>query len=213
MSSEDGSRSSAAPIFIAGPACSIRCSPGKVGVWVYLVTRGFEDITVMEGRVDLPGPKSGRGTPSTAASPHRSARRSRGRRSASPSASAGGCYQGNIHLPAGHALIPLNEDSRARRSARTLIERGVEVIGILFVYSFVNPEHEHRAKAIVEEVLDRERPVASRGLFLGRSAGREREQPTEESALFQCFAAEQVRDSLLAGGNRGEEPGATPGGC
>ncbi len=160
-----------------------------------LVTRGFEDITVMEGGLTYLGQ-------SQAEALHQQLHRHTvplvdpGDVVGVSERIGGGCYQGNIHLPAGHALIPLNEE-HVREGARTLIERGVEVIGILFVYSFVNPEHEHRAKEIVEEVLaesGRSLPV----VCSADVAPVAKENNRLKSLLFQCFAAEQVRESLLS---------------
>ena len=44
----------------------------------------------------------------------------------------GGCYQGNIHLPPGHELIPLHE-GQVEKAVNALLDKGVEVIGILFL--------------------------------------------------------------------------------
>src|SRR5690606_460012 len=109
---------------------------------------------------------------------------------------SGGCYQGNVHLPPGHVLIPLDE-RQVRAGAERLVDRGVEVIGILFLYSFVDPVHEHRARAIVEEVLrarGRRIPV----LCSADVAPVAKENNRLKSLRFQCFAAEMVRESLLA---------------
>jgi N-methylhydantoinase A/oxoprolinase/acetone carboxylase beta subunit len=65
---------------------------------------------------------------------------------------SGGSYLGNIHLDPGHELIPVNE-AQVRAATEKLIAAGCEVIGILFLYSFVDPRHEHRARDIANEVL------------------------------------------------------------
>ena len=41
----------------------------------------------------------------------------------------------------GRVVVPFNEDS-ARRAVRDLLADGVEAIGICFLWSFANPEHE-----------------------------------------------------------------------
>jgi N-methylhydantoinase A len=64
----------------------------------------------------------------------------------------GGCYQGNIHLPPGAQLIPLNE-TQVEKGVNALLDSEIEVIGILFLYSFVDPVHEHQAKAICERII------------------------------------------------------------
>ncbi len=160
-----------------------------------LVTRGFEDITVMEGGLTYLGQ-------SQAEALHQQLHHHTrplidpGNVVGVSERIGGGCYQGDIHLPAGHALIPLHEED-VRRGAAEFLDRGVEVIGILFLYSFVNPEHEHRAKAIVESVL------ATRGETLPVVCSADiapvaKENNRLKSLLFQCFAAEMVRESLLA---------------
>jgi len=160
-----------------------------------LVTRGFEDITVMEGGLTYLGQ-------SQAEALHQQLHHHT-RPLIDPSCVigvseriGGGCYQGDIHLPAGHPLIPLHE-AQVRSAAETLLDRGVEVIGILFLYSFVNPAHELRAAEIVEAVL-RERRVEMPVVCSATIAPVAKENNRLKSLLFQCFAAEMVRDSLLA---------------
>ena len=160
-----------------------------------LVTRGFEDITVMEGGLSYLGQ-------SQAEVLHQQLHRHT-RPLVEPKnvhgiseRLGGGCYQGNIHLPAGAELIPLNEN-QVRKAAHALVDAGVEVIGILFLYSFVDPVHEHAAKAICESVL-KERGVQLPVVCSADVAPVSKENNRLKSLLFQCFAAEQVRDSLLA---------------
>ena len=50
----------------------------------------------------------------------------------------------------GSILIPLDDDS-VRRAAAELVEDGVEAIAISFLFSFLNPSHEHRTRDIVHE--------------------------------------------------------------
>lgn len=159
-----------------------------------IVTRGFDDIATMEGGLTYLGQTQAESLhqqlhrhtrPLVDASDVRSVSERIG----------GGCYQGNIHLPPGHVLIPLNEN-HVRDAANELLDRGVEVIGILFLYSFVNPEHEHRAKEVIEGVLKgrgQNIPVVCSADI----APVAKENPRLKSLLFQCFAAEQVRESLL----------------
>ncbi|MCB1969602.1 MAG: hydantoinase/oxoprolinase family protein [Geminicoccaceae bacterium] len=52
----------------------------------------------------------------------------------------------------GRVETPLDEEA-VRRAARTLKQAGVEAVAIAFLYSFVDPDHERRARAIVEEVF------------------------------------------------------------
>ncbi len=52
----------------------------------------------------------------------------------------------------GSVETPLDEDA-VRAAALALREAGVEAAAICFLYSFVRPEHERRARAILEETL------------------------------------------------------------
>ena len=54
--------------------------------------------------------------------------------------------------PKGEVLVPLDEDA-VREAARSLGAMGVEAIAIGFLFSYLNPSHELRAKAIVAETL------------------------------------------------------------
>ena len=50
----------------------------------------------------------------------------------------------------GKVLIPLNDDD-VRAAAAEAVKRGVQAIAILFLHSYRNPDHEKRAKRIVEQ--------------------------------------------------------------
>ncbi|MBS1888648.1 MAG: hydantoinase/oxoprolinase family protein [Actinobacteria bacterium] len=54
--------------------------------------------------------------------------------------------------PAGQVVAPLDEDE-VRRHAAYLGEHGVEAVAVAFLWSIVNPDHEHRAAAILREEL------------------------------------------------------------
>ena len=54
--------------------------------------------------------------------------------------------------PDGEVLEPLDEDE-VRAAARALEAAGVEAVAICFLFSFLNPEHEDRAREIVGEEL------------------------------------------------------------
>lgn len=107
----------------------------------------------------------------------------------------GGSYFGSAHLSAGIALIPLDEND-VRTAINTLLDREVEVIGILFLNSFIEPRHEYRAREIAREV------IAQRGLDVPvvcsvDVAPLSKENSRLKSLLFQCSAAELTRDQLL----------------
>ena len=50
--------------------------------------------------------------------------------------------------PRGEVRVPLNEED-VRRAARELADAGVESIAVCFLFSYLNPVHEDRAKEIV----------------------------------------------------------------
>ncbi len=49
----------------------------------------------------------------------------------------------------GNVIVPIDE-AGVRAAAKTLVEQGVEAIAICFLFSFVNPAHERRAREIIE---------------------------------------------------------------
>jgi len=59
---------------------------------------------------------------------------------------------GRLAPPTGQELEPLDEDA-VRRAAQELKAEGVEAVAICFLFSYLNPSHEQRAKAIVAEVM------------------------------------------------------------
>jgi len=193
LDSSDVHRRCAADIYTGtGMLNSVLTGEGrKVGL---LVTRGFEDISLMEGGLTYLGQSQAEGLHQQL---HRHTRPLVEPRNVLGVSErmGGGCYQGNVHLPAGHTLIPVNE-AQVRRHVETLLDRGCEVIGILFLYSFVDPRHEHQARDVAQQV------VAARGLDVPVVCSADvapvaKENNRLKSLLFQCFAAEQVRESLL----------------
>jgi N-methylhydantoinase A len=54
--------------------------------------------------------------------------------------------------PTGEILVPLDEDD-VRAAARELRDEGVEAVAVCFLFSYLNPEHERRAAAIVREEM------------------------------------------------------------
>lgn len=56
-----------------------------------------------------------------------------------------------LGAPRGEVIVPLDEDD-VRQATRELADAGVEAIAICFLFSYLNPEHEQRAKAIVEKI-------------------------------------------------------------
>jgi N-methylhydantoinase A len=163
----------------------------KVGL---MVTRGFDDITVMEGGLTYLGQSQAEGLHQQLHKHTRPLVDPRNVVSVSERM-GGGCYQGNIHLPAGHTLIPVNE-RQVREGANKLLDAGCEVIGILFLFSFVDPRHEHQARDIVASIV-KQRGVEVPVVCSADVAPVAKENSRLKSLLFQCFAAEQVRGALL----------------
>jgi N-methylhydantoinase A len=96
--------------------------------------------------------------------------------------------------PRGDVLVPLDEEE-VRAAARALRQDGVEAIAVCFLFSYLNPAHEARAKQLVLE----EYP----GVFVTTSAEvapqfREFERFT--TAAMNAFVGPKVRDyiSLLS---------------
>jgi len=59
---------------------------------------------------------------------------------------------GRLIPPTGEQLVPLNE-AEVHAAAVDLLESGVEAVAICFLFSYLNPAHENRAKAIVQGVM------------------------------------------------------------
>jgi N-methylhydantoinase A len=95
----------------------------------------------------------------------------------------------------GESVIPLYQ-AEVQQAARELLAAGVDAVAICFLFSYLNPIHERRAREIVENI--------------GRDAGREisvflssevrpvmREQSRLNSLLIEAYAAAPVRQQLL----------------
>lgn len=193
MSAEEVHRQCAADIYCGtGMLNTVLTGNGrKVGL---LVTRGFEDITVMEGGLTYLGQSQAEALHQQL---HRHTRPLVDPKNVHGISErlTGGCYQGNIHLAPGHELIAVNQ-KQVEAATHALIDKGVEVIGILFLYSFVDPRHEHQARAMVEAVC-KTRGVTIPVVCSADVAPVSKENNRLKSLLFQCFAAELVRDSLM----------------
>ncbi|MEO1491325.1 MAG: hydantoinase/oxoprolinase family protein [Pseudomonadota bacterium] len=93
-----------------------------------------------------------------------------------------------IAPPSGEVLVPLDEDA-VRAAARELREAGVSSIAVCFLFAFLDPAHEERAKALVLE----EHP----GAFVTTSSSvspqfREFERFT--TSAINAFVGPKVRD-------------------
>ena len=58
----------------------------------------------------------------------------------------------------GEVLVPLSEQN-VRQAVEHLKKQGIEALSICFLWSFLHPEHERRAKEIAERILGPEIPV------------------------------------------------------
>lgn len=103
--------------------------------------------------------------------------------------------RGRLVAPHGEELEPLDEVG-LRNAARDLKAAGVEAVAVCFLFSYLNPSHEDRAKQILAEELP--------GVFVTTSASvapqfREFERFT--TACLSAFVAPKVRDYVgrLAG--------------
>ena len=150
MSSENVHKKLAADIYCGtGMLNAILTGDGKkIGL---LVTRGFDDITIMEGGLTYLGQSQEEALhqqlhkhPRPLVDPNNVISISE--------RMGGGCYQGDVHLPAGHTLIPVNEQ-QVKDATHRLIDQGCEIIGILFIYSFVDPKHEDFLDFIVATLI------------------------------------------------------------
>ncbi len=163
----------------------------KVGL---LVTRGFEHITIVEGGLTYLGQTQAEILHQQL---HEHTRPLVEPRNVLGIAEriCGGSYFSGSHRAPGEVLIPLNGED-VRDATRALLARGVEVIGIMFLNSFIAPAHEHAAKRIAEqEVAAAGRPVPV--VCSADVAPVSRENNRVKSLLFQCFAAELTREALL----------------
>jgi len=107
---------------------------------------------------------------------------------------AGGSYYGMAHYPPGKIIQPLNEEEVVG-AVEELLNLGIEVLGILFLYSYLNPLHERRAAELAREVIRRKgRQV--KVICSHEVAPVMRESERWTSLLYECYAAEKSREQL-----------------
>jgi N-methylhydantoinase A len=105
----------------------------------------------------------------------------------------GNMYAGRT-VQAGDVIIPLNE-AEVVAAAEQLLADDAEVIGIMFLNSFVNPAHELQAKEIVERVVA-EHDRAVRVITSHEVAPVMKEHNRTKSLVFQAYAAEKAGSVL-----------------
>jgi len=159
-----------------------------------MVTRGFEDITVQEGGLTYLG--------QTQAEMFHQQLHRHPRQLIRPSdvigvseRMCGGSIHGESHLKSGEILIPLDEQE-VREAAARLVDSGVEIIGVMFLNSYADPRHELRAAEIAREVV-RQKGSKIQVLCSVAVAPVSRENSRLKSLLFQCMAAESIREAYL----------------
>lgn len=94
----------------------------------------------------------------------------------------------------GGEKIPLNEEEVATK-VEELLDEGAESIAIVFLFAYLNGEHEQRAKEIAEDV------IAARGKDVSVVTSSElapvlKENQRLQSTLIEAFAAEPVREEM-----------------
>lgn len=87
-------------------------------------------------------------------------------------------------------------EEEVKKAAQELLDAGVEVIAILFLYSYLNPAHEERAREIVREVC-KQRGVDVPVLISTDIAPRIKELPRLNSLLIEAFAGVFTREQLF----------------
>jgi acetone carboxylase beta subunit len=95
----------------------------------------------------------------------------------------------------GDPVIPLYE-TEVRQAAHELLAEGIDAIAICFLFSYINPHHEHRAREIVQQVSQASGQAMP--VFLSSEIRPVmREQSRLNSVLIEAYAAAPVRQQLL----------------
>ena len=161
-----------------------------------LVTKGFEDITTIEGGLTYLG-QSQQEMLHNQLHEHTVPMIDPMNVCGVLERTCGGSAYMEKHIAAGKILIPLYEP-HVVEGTNKLLDAGVEVIGILFTNCYINPAHELRAKEIAEKT------IADRGITnvpvvtSYETAPVMKENNRVKSLLLQCTAAEHARLSLKA---------------
>lgn len=158
-----------------------------------LVTRGFEDITIIEGGLTYLG-QAQHDLLHNQLHEHTRAMIDPKHIHGVLERTCGGSYFMDKHIAPGEILIPLYED-HVHSAVKQLLDEGIEVIGILFTNSFINPAHELRAKAIAEQIID-EYGASIPVITSYEIAPVLKENNRVKSLLLQCTAAESTRGAL-----------------
>lgn len=105
----------------------------------------------------------------------------------------------------GEVKIPLNEDEVATNVGE-LLDEGAESIAIVFLFSYLNGEHEQRAKEIAKDVIsERDKDVSV--VTSSELVPVLKENQRLQSTLIEAFAAEPVRKEMHDIENAAQEMG------
>ena len=105
--------------------------------------------------------------------------------------------------PSGEVLVPLDEEA-VRKAARKFKAEGVESIAICFLFSYLEPKHEQRAREIVLEEYPEAFVATS-----ARVAPQFREFERFTTAAMNAFIGPKVRNYVQLFGGRLNEAGLT----
>jgi acetone carboxylase beta subunit len=106
-----------------------------------------------------------------------------------------GSYYMEHHYKPGQLVIDLVEDDVVK-GVNELLDEGVEVIGILTLASYINPEHEMRIAEIAREIVE-ERGVAATVIASHEICPLAKENERLKTLLLQCYVAKVGRRQLF----------------
>lgn len=107
--------------------------------------------------------------------------------------------------PSGQEVIPVYKEE-ARKAVDTLLDLGVEVVGVWLLWSHVNPAHEEEVARIVAERA-RERGKAVEVLVSSQVSPMMREYSRLNSLIIEAYAASTVRKQLIGVEERARSAG------
>ncbi|HIF17376.1 MAG: hydantoinase/oxoprolinase family protein [Cycloclasticus sp.] len=162
----------------------------KVGL---LVTRGFEDMSIMEGGLTYLGQTQSEILHNQL---HKHTRPMVDRQNVHGVSEriSGGSYFMGKHIDPGTVMVPLCL-KHIKEGVKKLIKADVEVIGILFINSYIEQSHEHKAKSVALDML-KDAGIDIPVVCSSDIAPVSKENNRLKSLLLQCFAAEHTRETI-----------------
>ena len=161
----------------------------KVGL---LVTRGFEHITVMERGLTWLGQSVDEMLHQVEKEHTVALVDPRHVKGVTERIGSGSYY---FTMDPGAVVIPINRDD-VRVAVNELLDGGIEMLGICFLYSYLNPVHEQTAGDIAREVIASRRADVQVLLSFDIIPVIKENQRTK-SLILQGYAAESTRDQLM----------------